>query len=127
MRSLAAALIVVCAFALGGAHGLAGSAPQSRVTSTFPLTVDSIMRGPKLVGYPPSDLRWSGDSKGALLRMADAWRARAGDVGRRPRWRCATPPLGRAATERAARRGHLGPPPPAGVGRSGRRRRAERS
>src|SRR5215208_3337438 len=29
----------------------------------FPLTVDSIMRGPKLVGYPPSDLRWSGDSK----------------------------------------------------------------
>ena len=29
----------------------------------FALTVDSIMRGPALVGYPPSDLRWSGDSK----------------------------------------------------------------
>ncbi|MCM2256708.1 MAG: prolyl oligopeptidase family serine peptidase [Vicinamibacteria bacterium] len=29
----------------------------------FALTVDSIMRGPKLVGHPPSDLRWSGDSK----------------------------------------------------------------
>ncbi len=29
----------------------------------FELTVDSIMRGPKLVGYPPSDLRWSGDSR----------------------------------------------------------------
>jgi len=29
----------------------------------FALTVDSIMRGPKLVGYPPSALRWSGDSK----------------------------------------------------------------
>ncbi len=28
----------------------------------FELTVDSIMRGPKLVGYPPTDLRWSGDS-----------------------------------------------------------------
>jgi len=28
----------------------------------FELTVDSIMRGPKLVGYPPSGLRWSGDS-----------------------------------------------------------------
>src|SRR5437867_3602849 len=28
----------------------------------FPLTVDSIMRGPKLVGYPPTGLRWSGDS-----------------------------------------------------------------
>ena len=29
----------------------------------FPLTVESIMRGPELVGYPPSDVRWSGDSK----------------------------------------------------------------
>jgi dipeptidyl aminopeptidase/acylaminoacyl peptidase len=27
------------------------------------LTVDSIMRGPDLVGYPPSGLRWSGDSR----------------------------------------------------------------
>jgi dipeptidyl aminopeptidase/acylaminoacyl peptidase len=26
------------------------------------MTVDSIMRGPDLVGYPPSGLRWSGDS-----------------------------------------------------------------
>lgn len=29
----------------------------------FPLTVDSIMRGPELVGNPPNNLRWSGDSK----------------------------------------------------------------
>ena len=27
------------------------------------LTVDSIMRGPQLVGYPPTGLRWSGDSR----------------------------------------------------------------
>ena len=27
------------------------------------LTVDSIMRGPDLVGYPPTGLRWSGDSQ----------------------------------------------------------------
>ena len=27
------------------------------------MTVDSIMRGPDLVGYPPSALRWSGDSQ----------------------------------------------------------------
>ena len=40
----------------------AGSQP-SRRSRAFPLTVDSIMRGPTLVGYPPSDLRWSGDSK----------------------------------------------------------------
>ena len=30
---------------------------------SFPLTVDSIMRGPELVGNPPNNLRWSGDSK----------------------------------------------------------------
>jgi dipeptidyl aminopeptidase/acylaminoacyl peptidase len=29
----------------------------------FELTVDSIMRGPDLVGYPPTGLRWSGDSQ----------------------------------------------------------------
>jgi dipeptidyl aminopeptidase/acylaminoacyl peptidase len=29
----------------------------------FPLTVDSIMRGPELVGYPPTDLRFSGDAR----------------------------------------------------------------
>ena len=40
--------------------------PPATAASTgkkFELTVDSIMRGPKLVGYPPSGLRWSGDSK----------------------------------------------------------------
>jgi dipeptidyl aminopeptidase/acylaminoacyl peptidase len=31
--------------------------------ATFELSVDSIMRGPKLVGYPPSALRWSADSR----------------------------------------------------------------
>ena len=31
--------------------------------AAFPLTVASVMRGPELVGYPPSDPRWSGDSK----------------------------------------------------------------
>jgi dipeptidyl aminopeptidase/acylaminoacyl peptidase len=36
----------------------------------FPLTVDSIMRGPKLVGYPPTGLRWSGDSS----RLYFEWR-----------------------------------------------------
>src|SRR5918992_52049 len=35
----------------------------TKATASFPLTIDSIMRGPALVGYPPSDLRWSGDSK----------------------------------------------------------------
>lgn len=45
------------------ACGVALDAAQRNAASTFPLTVESIMRGPELVGYPPSDLRWSGDSK----------------------------------------------------------------
>jgi dipeptidyl aminopeptidase/acylaminoacyl peptidase len=41
-----------------------GSAPPgARAQASFPLTVDSIMRGPELVGNPPNNLRWSGDSK----------------------------------------------------------------
>src|SRR5262245_36592763 len=43
----------------------AQKAPES-----FALTVDSIMRGPKLVGYPQTGLRWSGDS----ARLYFEWR-----------------------------------------------------
>jgi dipeptidyl aminopeptidase/acylaminoacyl peptidase len=55
----------------------AGAAPSARTTappSSFPLTVDSIMRGPRLVGYPQTGLRWSGDSS----RLYFEWR-RPGD------------------------------------------------
>ena len=31
--------------------------------SKFQLTVDGIMRGPDLVGWPPTSLRWSADSR----------------------------------------------------------------
>ncbi len=48
--------------------------------AAFPLTVDSIMRGPELVGYPPSGLRWSGDSQTLYFEwrtpgedIADTW------------------------------------------------------
>jgi dipeptidyl aminopeptidase/acylaminoacyl peptidase len=53
------------------------SAPRTTTASagTFPLTVDSIMRGPTLVGYPPSALRWSGDG----TRLYFEWQARDED------------------------------------------------
>ncbi len=46
--------------------------PAKTTTSSgpFSLTVDSIMRGPKLVGYPPTGLRWAGDSS----RLYFEWR-----------------------------------------------------
>jgi dipeptidyl aminopeptidase/acylaminoacyl peptidase len=59
-----------------GATALAVAAlsTTARLQTAFPLTVDSIMRGPTLVGYPPGGLRWSGDS----ARLYFEWR-RAGD------------------------------------------------
>ena len=39
------------------------AAPRpAEAPARFALTVESIMRGPALVGYPPSGLRWAGDS-----------------------------------------------------------------
>ncbi|RPI19248.1 MAG: S9 family peptidase [Acidobacteria bacterium] len=54
---------------------LAVSAVLSAADGKFQLSVDSIMRGPKLVGYPPSALRWSGDSR----RLYFEWRRRDDD------------------------------------------------
>jgi dipeptidyl aminopeptidase/acylaminoacyl peptidase len=46
---------------------LVGARPETQPavarTEPFRLTVDSIMRGPDLVGYPPDGLRWSADSQ----------------------------------------------------------------
>src|SRR5688572_28072335 len=50
----AAALFVAAWLAVG---------PAAASAAPFELTVDSIMRGPRLVGNPPDDLRWSGDSR----------------------------------------------------------------
>jgi dipeptidyl aminopeptidase/acylaminoacyl peptidase len=61
----AAALVVTAAAHPAGAPAATGG---------FSLTVDNIMRGPKLVGYPPTGLRWSGDSS----RLYFEWR-RPGD------------------------------------------------
>jgi dipeptidyl aminopeptidase/acylaminoacyl peptidase len=51
---------------------LAAAPPKAAAAQSagFTLTVDSIMRGPKLVGYPPTGLRWSGDSS----RLYFEWR-----------------------------------------------------
>ena len=49
-------------------------ARAAKTAGGFEFTVDSIMRGPKLVGYPPAGLRWSGDSS----RLYFEWR-QAGD------------------------------------------------
>src|SRR5436190_13356685 len=42
---------------------LLAQTPAARPEGRFALTVDSIMRGPDLVGYAPDNLRWSADSQ----------------------------------------------------------------
>ena len=60
-------LLIVTFCSLGGTvYTQQGSSPQPpspKSQAPFALTVDSIMRGPELVGNPPNNLRWSGDSK----------------------------------------------------------------
>src|SRR5437660_5564702 len=41
---------------------------QTTATKPFELTVDSIMRGPRLVGYPPAGVYWSQDSQRVYFR-----------------------------------------------------------
>ncbi len=60
---------LVAAALVGGAPAVRTAAPPK-----LELTVDSVMRGPKLVGYPQTGLRWSGDS----ARLYFEWR-RPGD------------------------------------------------
>ena len=72
--SLAALTLVVATAHLAGAPA-AVKGKAVKAAGGFDLTVDSIMRGPKLVGYPPTGLRWSGDSS----RLYFEWRQPADD------------------------------------------------
>jgi len=42
---------------------LVGFFLQAQTAGKFNLTIDNIMRGPQLVGYEPSQIRWSGDNQ----------------------------------------------------------------
>jgi dipeptidyl aminopeptidase/acylaminoacyl peptidase len=44
-------------------HILRAQSSAPPTAPPFALTVDNIMRGPDLVGYPPENLRWSADSR----------------------------------------------------------------
>jgi dipeptidyl aminopeptidase/acylaminoacyl peptidase len=55
---------------LAGAGAAPATAKAVTAASGFELRVDSIMRGPKVVGYPPGGLRWAGDSS----RLYFEWR-----------------------------------------------------
>ena len=71
MRTLTQSLLLLVVF-VSAPTLLAQRAPAKTTApaAAFPLTVDSIMRGPDLVGYPPDGLRWSADS----TRLYFEWR-----------------------------------------------------
>ncbi len=56
-------LFVVIAVCTAAPALLAQNRTSGPEGGKFQLTVDSIMRGPDLVGYPPDGLRWSADSQ----------------------------------------------------------------
>jgi dipeptidyl aminopeptidase/acylaminoacyl peptidase len=80
----------------------------------FELTIDSIMRGPDLVGYPPSGLRWSADSQTLYFQWRkpgdeEAATYAVGRDGGEPRKLTEdeaknTPPAGNARWDNARRR-----------------------
>ena len=45
---------------------------QAQTASRFALTIDNIMRGPGLVGYEPTQVRWSGDSQHIFFQWKQA-------------------------------------------------------
>ncbi|MBZ5622259.1 MAG: hypothetical protein LAQ69_26545, partial [Acidobacteriia bacterium] len=45
---------------------------QAQPANQFVLSIDSIMRGPALVGYEPSQVRWSGDSQRLYFQWKQA-------------------------------------------------------
>ena len=74
MRSFGAGPLAIFVFAALVAPIGAQRPSPAPAPSRLELTVDSIMRGPELVGWPPTELRWSPDSQ----RLYFSWR-RPGD------------------------------------------------
>src|SRR5215467_2359600 len=68
LRRFMFALCVMSLFAPQFALAQKPSPPQK----PFELTVDSIMRGPGLVGYPPTGVYWSQDSQKVYFRWKQA-------------------------------------------------------
>src|SRR6266699_1967361 len=66
-KSLRSVLLTLCVFSLL-APQFVFAQKQTTPAKPFELTVDSIMRGPRLVGYPPSGVYWSQDSQRVYFR-----------------------------------------------------------
>jgi dipeptidyl aminopeptidase/acylaminoacyl peptidase len=75
MRSILS-FIFIAAFCL---NPIAAKAQQATPVKKFDLTIDNIMRGPDLVGYEPTGVRWSSDSAKIYFSWKRAGEPRNGD------------------------------------------------
>jgi dipeptidyl aminopeptidase/acylaminoacyl peptidase len=62
-------LVIICSFSLVSPLTLA---QQTSPAKKFELTIDSIMRGPRLVGYAPTNPYWSQDNQKIYFRWKQA-------------------------------------------------------
>src|SRR2546421_770248 len=69
-KQVARLTIVICAISILVSQHVPAQKPQT--AKPHELTVDSIMRGPRLVGYPPSGVYWSQDSQRVYFRWKQA-------------------------------------------------------
>ena len=72
-RSAVAALLWLVALA-GPARSeaqTAGYEPAAATDHAFPLTIESIMRGPELIGQSPVGVRWSDDGEWVYFRWRE--------------------------------------------------------
>ncbi|HQZ95593.1 MAG TPA: prolyl oligopeptidase family serine peptidase [Pyrinomonadaceae bacterium] len=76
MKSILSFIFIV-AFCL---NPLAANAQQAVPAKKFDLTIDNIMRGPDLVGYEPTGVRWSPDSKKVYFSWKRAGEPRNADI-----------------------------------------------
>ena len=67
---------ILCVMSLLAPQFLFAQKPSPPSLKPFELTVDSIMRGPRLVGYPPTGVYWSQDSQHVYFRWKQADEAR---------------------------------------------------
>ena len=58
-----------------GAQSVATLEPETATRFEFPLTIRSIMRGPEILGQPPTGVQWSDDSRWVYFRWLPGGRA----------------------------------------------------
>ncbi|HXM49809.1 MAG TPA: prolyl oligopeptidase family serine peptidase [Pyrinomonadaceae bacterium] len=71
-KNLRRAGIVLCVLSFIFPQLIPAQTRPAPAPKSFQLTVDSIMRGPRLVGYPPTGVYWSQDSQRVYFRWKQA-------------------------------------------------------